>query len=283
MHESRRPDRKSRLALIAGFAGHLLICSAVAARAGHDVFHIFTPAIEEGHWGVELVTGYQSGFPGHTDDDHHHGNVRAASELGLHAYPTHFWMTKVAVEFEREVGGEAEPVAIASKNLFSLERWTPDFMDAGWFTAVSGGLADDATNAIEFGPVITLSSGRAALTLNPFLEKTFGENREEGIGVVYGYRATYSFTETFSIGIEGYGQIENIGDGPASSEQVHRIGPVVYIGAVHGLGHEPHHERHGSTAQTSSHGDWHAEVGVLFGLTQATPDTAVKLNVGLDF
>jgi len=30
-------------------------------------------------------------------------------------------------------------------------------------------------------------------------------------------------------------------------------------------------------------GEWHAEIGVLFGLTEAAPDTALKLNFGLDF
>lgn len=261
----------------------LLLLPGREAQAGHDVFHIFTPAIEQGRWGLEIVNGGQWRFPDHADD-HHHGDVRAATELGVHAYPTHFWMTKIAVEFEREVGGSVEPVAIASKNVLSLRQWTPEFLNVGWFTAVSGALSDEATNAIEFGPVATLSAGRAALTINPFLEQTFGQNREEGIAFVYAVRATYSLSESFSIGVEGYGQIEDIGSGPPISEQVHRIGPVIYFGAVHGLGHEPQHgERHGHASHAAEGGDWHAEIGLLFGLTDGTPDQALKLNVGLDF
>lgn len=254
------------------------------ARAGHDVFHIFTPAIEEGRWGLEVVNAGQRGFPAHSDDEHH-GDVRAASELGLHAYPAHFWMTKIAVEFEREAGGSIEPVAVASKNVLNLGQWTPEFLDVGWFTAVSGTLSDEATNAIEFGPVATLSVGRATLTINPFMEQTFGQNREDGIAFVYAYRATYSLSESFSIGVEGYGQIEDIGSGPPGREQVHRVGPVIYIGALHGLGHEPqhHHENHGEEARASGTDHWHAEVGLLFGLTESTPDQALKLNLGLDF
>ena len=277
MIKSNISRRGLRRLLALTIALQAFLWSAVTARAGQDVFHIFNSAIEEGHWNAELVTGFQSGFPSHRDDDHH-GNVRAASELGLTTYPTHFWMTKVALEFERESGGNFEPVAITSKNVISFDAFTPHNVNAGWFTALTGALSDEGTNAVEFGPVMTLSSGPASLTLNPFLEKTFGHNEEPGIAFVYAYRATYSLSERFSIGMEGYGEIENIGSGPPGSGQVHRIGPVLYFGTVHGLGHEPDHDKH-----STAHGGWHAEVGLLFGLTASTPDEAIKFNTGLDF
>jgi hypothetical protein len=38
---------------------------------------------------------------------------------------------------------------------------------------------------------------------------------------------------------------------------------------------------HGSQEHGGMH--WHAELGLLLGLTTATPDAALKLNIGVDF
>lgn len=274
-----------------------------AARAGHDVFHIFTPAVEAGHVGFELLSTLQEveahGAAAEEEDGDEHGHAmpRTAHEAAVHTGVTSFWMSKLAFTFSREDGERYRADAIASENVF---RFTPQRggpLDLGWFTAVSAGLNGDATNAFEFGPILTLASGPLALTLNPFLEKTFGRKREDGIAFTYGWRATYAFSETFAIGVEGYGEVENIGDAPPVSEQVHRIGPVLYLGHMHGAVHgghsgQSHHQggashgahEHADEAGHPSHGgDLHAEIGLLFGLTQETPDVALKFNIGADF
>ena len=148
-----------------------------------------------------------------------------------------------------------------------------------------------ATNTIEFGPIVSFTAGRASLVLNPFFEKTFGENREEGIAFTYAWRLAYQVAHQLSVGIEGYGEVENLGKAPHFQDQVHRMGPVLYFGTLHGVhssskGHGAHnsvasgHLHHEQAKQ--SRGEWHAEIGVLFGVTKATPDTALKLNVGLE-
>lgn len=275
--------------------------NAGTADAGHSVFHLFTPAIEPGHWGFEALSGFAFGLPGRDDpesDADAHGSPRAAHELALHRGVTSYWQTKLALGLERQDQEDYRATYVATENVI---RFTPPRdgpVDLAWFTSLSAGLDSDVAHSVEFGPIVSWTSGPFALVINPFFEKSFGRNREDGIAFTYGWRATYEITERLSVGIEGYGEIENIADRQRGSEQVHRIGPVLYLGHVHGSSRHARHEdsasdrhapasRHVDDAAASGHSehgsDWHAEVGVLFGLTEATPDAALKLNVGVDF
>lgn len=303
---SPAPPRAHRLA-IASLAAVVLAASGIASRdaeAGHNVFHIFAPAIEAEHQGFEVLSAFYFGLPkeaGHEpgeeeDHGHAHGSIRAAHEIAYHRAVNEHWMSKLALAVDREAGGDYELTGIASENMFRLGPARSDAFDFGWFTALSAGLASGATNAVEFGPVVSLSAGAATLVLNPFFEKTFGDNREEGIAFAYAWRASYELAERFSVGVEGYGEIENIGDAPGVGEQVHRIGPVLYLGHLHGAtrhahaagghgGHTHHGQAHHGDEQGLGRGapQWHAEIGVLFGLTEATADAALKVNIGADF
>ena len=276
--------------------------SAAPAAAGHDVFHIFTPAVEADHWGVEALSTFQDVAGDHDDGDdeteareHGHAHPRAAHEIAVHGGITSFWMTKIAFAFARESGESYTATTIASENVFRLPGRGDGPIDVAWFTALEAGLESGGTNAVVFGPIVTYSAGPFSLTLNPFLEQTFGRNREDGIAFTYGWRMTYSVTDTLGIGIEGYGEVENIASPPTADEQVHRLGPMLYLGHIHGAArsahnHEAEEHGHGGVHTRGTHvfgnehqAEWQSEVGVLFGLTSATPDVALKLNIGADF
>jgi hypothetical protein len=248
------------------------------AAAGHNIFHIFTPAIEAGAWGVEAISAFQSGFPA----DGEHEPVRMAHELAVHTGVNEYWMTKIALGLERPVGGDYEATAIASENTFRLFKPTGSAFDVAMFGALELGIADDATNAVAFGPILSYARGPVAIMINPFFEKSFGRNREDGVEFTYGWRATYQLSDLLSVGVEGYGAIENISNAPPTDEQIHRIGPVLYLGHVHGNPEGAHGAEH-HAHEGNGHAEWHAEIGVLFGMTDATPDTAIKFNIGADF
>lgn len=267
-----------------------MACTA-PAHAGHDIFHIFSPRVQQGEWAVEAISGVQLGLPraadhGGTEEDDGDGHdaghapVRAAHELSAHLDVSDFWMAKAALGFERLSGGDYDVTYAALENVFRFTRWRPAAFDAAWFTSLSGGF-NDTPDAIEFGPVLQLETGPISWVFNPFLEKTFGDNREPGIALSYAWRASTEIAEKLSIGIEGYGAVEDLGNAPATNDQIHRIGPVLYLGEVHG------HQGHASGAHgggAHAHGpEWHGEIGVLFGLTDATPDAALKVNIEAHF
>ena len=145
---------------------------------------------------------------------------------------------------------------VDDKRLFDL--------GVGWFAAVDASLNPHTTNTAFFGPIITLAAQKLSFTANPFLERNFGRNSVEGIAFTYGWQAKYEVGDGFAVGIEAYGRIEHLGDPPPWSEQEHIIGPVVYAEIPLG--------RDFKIAP---------DIGVLFGLTRATPDVALKLNVGI--
>ena len=60
--------------------------------------------------------------------------------------------------------------------------------------------------------------------MNPFFEKTFWQNHEEGIAFLYGWQVRHQVTKNAALGIEGYGRIPDGGGGAAASFQEHRIG-----------------------------------------------------------
>lgn len=295
------PTSDTRRGLAAATCAWLICGFSGSTHAGHSVFHLFTPAVEAGHWGFEALSGVAIGLPGDHHDEadegaHAHGAPRAAHEVALHVGFTSYWQTKLAIGFEREDHDDYRTTYLASENVirFAPPRESP--LDFAWFTAVSAGLDSGVAHAVEFGPIVSWSAGPVALVLNPFLEKTFGDDREDGIAFAYGWRATYEIAERLNVGIEGYGEIENIADAPPGAEQIHRLGPVLYLGHVHGNPaharlhadiHAPGHDdaAHGSgyAHRAQSDGEWHAEIGVLFGLTRETPDAALKFNVGIDF
>lgn len=295
--------------LVAGFLALLAASlTSTGASAGHDVFHIFTPMVERGHWGFEVLTAAQTGLPRQRDHDHDddhddhadHGAVRAAHEIALYVGLTDSWMVKAALGTTREDGDDYIASSLAVENVFRFMPSARGPLDLAWFTALTAGLASGTPNAVEFGPIVSFEQGSLMLVLNPFLEKTFGENRKDGFAFAYAVRATYSLAEGVHIGVEAFGEIENLGNAPPVAGQSHRVGPVLYLGQLHGSGghgllsksdesgyFEAHRQGHASHGQVSTpnstSGEWHTEVGVLFGLTQSTPDVALKLNVGTHF
>lgn len=278
-------------ARVAAFLFATIVTSVTVApvQASQNVFHIFTPTVEAGHWGVEAVAGFNWGRP--SSEGAEKPPPRMAVELGLHAGLTEFWMSKLALGVEED-GGSLAVTSIALENVFRFSRVASAPLDFAWFTALGAGLESGSTNVVEFGPIVSYTVGPASLVLNPFFEKTFGENREEGIAFTYAWRLAYQVSHKLSVGVEGYGEIENLGNTPPVRDQIHRIGPVLYLGTLHGAhsssrGHGAHNSvaggHHHREYAGRGHGEWHAEIGVLFGLTEATPDTALKLNVGIEF
>lgn len=264
----------------------LALCASLllpaGAQASHEVFHVFTPVVEAGDWGAEALSAVRARRAESGDD-----TMRAAHELAVHGGITDFWMAKLAFTVARDDGAGYSLRGLALENVFAPMRGVESLLHIGWFTAVTAGIAPGETNVVELGPIFDLAAGRASLILNPFIEKTFGDNRESGFAFSYAWRATYTLSEQLSLGLEGYGEIAGLGTG-AQAGQVHRIGPVLYLGHVHGARFMAPaaraHAIHGqNAAEHPEHGgEWHAEIGVLIGLP-ATPDAALKVNLGRDF
>jgi hypothetical protein len=158
-----------------------------------------------------------------------------------------------------------------------------DGIGVAWFQAVEAAIARDETNATIFGPTIVARAGKTELALNPFFERSFGQNHTSGIDFLYGWQARHELTQHVSIGFEGYGRIPDLGNGMPLDFQEHRIGPVLILRTAFDGAAGP--SRAGAlTASPAGHETTaDLELGVLFGLTEATSDLAFKANVHFNY
>ncbi len=156
---------------------------------------------------------------------------------------------------------------------------------AGYGIATRGGNADE----IEFGPIIDYEVGKLALTLNPFLTAQVGENKQtDGLGFQYGWRAEYEVAQNWGLGVEMFGEIEDLTSTGPFESQNHSIGPTLFYNPgkedenVGGEGDDDEAEKKkegGGPAEM----EFSLNVGVQFGLTDVTSDTALKFQGELDF
>ena len=155
----------------------------------------------------------------------------------------------------------------------------------GYGFATRGGEADE----IEFGPIIELASGNALLTINPLFGAQVGDNREtDGLGFEYGWRAQYNFAKKWAVGAEMFGEIEDLSNAGSFDDQNHSLGPTLFympggggdddIGNGNGDDDDNNHK-----VARPAEMEFSMNVGVQFGLTDVTSDTALKFQGSLSF
>ena len=154
----------------------------------------------------------------------------------------------------------------------------------GYGFATRGGEADE----IEFGPIIELASGNALLTINPLFGAQVGDNREtDGLGFEYGWRAQYNFAKKWAVGAEMFGEIEDLSNAGSFDDQNHSLGPTLFYmpgggGDDIGNGNGDDDDNNHKVARPAEM-EFSMNVGVQFGLTDVTSDTALKFQGSLSF
>ncbi|MGH6825765.1 hypothetical protein [Methyloceanibacter sp.] len=224
-----------------------------------DVFSVDEPEVEKGAQEVEVNAAVQNGFPVNADP------IRYSMELE-YTYGVTKWLSlSPLVDFDKPDGDNFHATVAGIESV-----WFPvevgKLLTLAWFSEVEWGVHHDETNSATFGPIIQFGHDKASLIFNTYLEKSFGRNHEEGTEFTYQWQAKASVSERLALGIEGFGVVPNIADSPGIDFQEHRIGPVIY------------YEKELSDERTFA-----IDGGVLFGLTEATPNVTGKLNASLAF
>ncbi len=243
-----------------------------------QTFHIKEADFEAGQWNVESINAALQGFPSNAE------RSRTGHELGIGYGITAAWQLKGLISFNTPDHETTKLQRAIMENIVVLRALEEGKNGIGvaWFQAVEAAIARDATNATIFGPTIIMRQGKTELALNPFFEKSFGQNHTQGVDFLYGWQARRELSEHVSIGLEGYGRVPDIGNGVPLDFQEHRIGPVLILKS--GLGGAPSGpSRVGASAATGHGTSADLELGVLFGLTEATSDVAFKANVHFNY
>ena len=247
-----------------------------------QTFHVKEADFEKGEWTVESINASQHRFPANAD------RIHTGHEIGLGYGVSAFWQVKGLLAFNTPEGEGIRVQRGLIENIFVLRALPSEANGIGtaWFQSIEVALDREETNATTFGPIFLGRAGKLEVALNPFFAQTFGQNREEGIAFVYGWQVRQEITKTLSLGIEGYGKMPDVAGGSPIEFQEHRIGPVLILetelqkASQTGLGRSG---MGASMAKPAGNPGAVLELGILFGMTEATADLTGKANLHFTF
>jgi hypothetical protein len=261
-------------------------------------FEIQESEVEKGETEIEYRGAVHSGVPKGDDDDggdddevgeleeeEEGEGVRQSHEFEFQYGLTDRILLSASVATDEPIdgnfglaGGELE----GQYELIEREGGVIGFAIIGAYGfAARGGEADE----IEFGTITELASGPLLLTVDQFFTAEVGDNRESGgLGFEYGWRAEYKVARSWGVGVEMFGEIEQLAHSGPFDDQNHSIGPTLFYNPgdgddnIGGLGNDDDDEIAGEPEM-----EFVFNVGVQLGLTDATSDTALKFQGGLEF
>lgn len=291
-----------RLALTAAVsalaAAGLTISTTKSALAE---FEIQESGVEKGEVELEYRGAVHSGFPksereeaeeseeeGALEEEEEGEFLRQSHDFEIQYGITERWMVSVGLSADEPLDGDFDLSSVEVELQYEIVERKGNGLGlaftGGYGFATLGGEADE----IEFGPIVELASGKLLLTLNPLFAAQVGEHREtDGLGFEYGWRAQYNVAKKWAVGAEMFGEIEDLSNSGSWDEQTHSIGPTLFYmpggddddDNGNGNGGDDDERKVGGPPEK----EISLNVGVQFGLTDVTSDTAVKFQGSLGF
>jgi hypothetical protein len=287
---------RRRLGLLSAISAGVLAWSTLGPTApAFAEFEIQESQVEKGeieleyrgavHWGLPTAEpeAAEDGEEGEEEEDE--APLRQSHDFEFQWSVTDRWMFSTALATDQPRGDKFGVSSVELELQYELIEREGDGLGLSWLgaygIATRGGEADE----IEFGPIVELASGPLLLTLNPFLTSQVGANREtDGLGFEYGWRAEYGVAKRWGVGVEMFGEIEDLANAGPFDDQEHSIGPTLFFKPG---GADDEGNGHGDDDDETMSGppemEFSLNVGVQFGLTDVTSDTALKFQGALEF
>ena len=285
-----------RLALFLGFFALALAALIAGNRSALAEFEIQESGVEKGEVELEYRGAVHDGFPrtereeaeegeegGALEEEEEGEFLRQSHDFEFQYGITNRFMFSTTLGTDEPLDEDFDLSSVELELQYELvEREGNGFGLAfigAYGCATRGGEADE----IEFGPIMELGSSGFLLTTNTFFVGQVGEHREtDGLGFEYGWRAQQKFAKKWAVGAEMFGEIEDLSQAGSFDDQNHSIGPTLFFNP----GEDDDEGGNGDDEDRVAEGPemvLSLNVGVQFGLTDATSDTAVKFQGGLAF
>ena len=219
------------------------------AHATHKVYY---PTVEEGETEFELR--------GHTtfDNDTSQRNEQKY-KIGVGRGFNSFWFSEIYGEVEKPAGADSyEMESFEWENLFQLTEQGKYWADWGFLIEYSKARESGEPDKIALTPIMQKQLARDLVTLNLTFEKQSGDNAADKWQLAYAWQYRLQGSRKLEYGLEGYGELGEVTDWNSSSDQVHQVGPAIF----------------GKLKTASGHA-WKYAVGLLAGLTSATPSATL--------
>jgi hypothetical protein len=288
-----------RLSAAIAAAGLMLVAGTKSVLAE---FEIQEAEVEKGEIEIEYRGAYHWGIPRAAEGVEEFGlevnDTRQSHDIELQMGINEWLMISVVGVFEQPLGGDLQARAVEAEFQFELIERKGDgvglAVQGEYESAINHGAQEDGEpNEFAMGPIVELAKGPLLLTLNPLFGKQIGTFADqEGLGFEYGWRGAYDVNTRWALAVEMFGEIEDLANAGSFDDQVHSIGPTILIN----FGGDEEDEGGGNNGPVANaNGDddskhigppqmaFSMNVGVQFGLTNATSDTALKFQGALQF
>ncbi len=204
-----------------------------------------------------------------TDDKDSNKAGEAEFAVAIGYGVTDFWFFEIESEWARDPGSRFKHKVLGLENRFQILPQGEYLLDVGFYAKYEFGTRKNAADELTLGPIFQHDVGDFRFTANPFLSVEVDGGTDAAPEFKYGLRAQYLLHKAFMPSVEFHGNTGEIIASKRQSEQTHQLGPVV-SGSL-------------SAAPLGLPGKFGYEIGVLFGLTDATPDQTYKAKLEYEF
>ena len=275
--QSLRGTSRGRYAVIG-----LALAGAGVLAPLHPVLAEFEiPGVDAERGAVEIEYRGAShwGLPKQAEDDDE-VPLRQSHEVEFQLGITDFLMLRVTANIEEPDGESMELVSFGLEAQFVLKPRNDGTFGLAFmlgYGPTSNFVDVDEPDEFEFGPVMELASERWLLTANPRLVEQLGEFADQdGLGFEYATQLKYQFADRWAVAALMFGEIETLAHAGPFETQSHVLGPSLYFSN----GAEEGGEVDGDDLRQT---EWQVGVGVLFELTDATADTALRVTASVEY
>jgi len=228
------------------------------------------------HWGLPKPEAKDEG--GAIDDEAADIPLRQSHDFEPQWGVTDRWMVSFTLTATQPKGDDLEVTAVEFETQYELIEREGNGVGLAVIAAYGQATVSDEANEIEFGPIVEWAKGPLLLTSNTFFTDQVGDNADtDGLGFDYGWRADCAVAKHWGIGVEMFGEIEDLSNAGSFNDQVHSIGPTLFYNP--GGNDDDVDEKIAGPAEM----EFSLNVGVQFGLTDVTSDTALKFQGSLAF
>jgi hypothetical protein len=258
-------------------------------------FEIQESGVEKGTVELEYRGAVHWGFPKAEKEDASDGGdegaleaqegpLRQSHDLELQYGISDRWLFSTTLTADQPLGENFNVSSVELGLQYELIQRTGNGIGFAFQTEYGFGTRPGDPDEFAFGPILELATGKLLITLNPLFTEQVGENAtNDGLGFENRWRAEYDFAKHWGVGVEMFGGIEDLSNSWPFESQNHSLGPTLFYNPGEdddeGAGQADDDEKVAGPAKM----DFSLNVGVQFGLTDATSDTALKFQGSLAF
>ena len=258
----------------------LLAPVRASAQFDQESFYVRQPEVEQG---VTEIEEHGAVFSGPTTEE----NLGQSHEIEATYGLTDRWQFMVEGFLEQPLHENLQGTEVEFGAQYEMIKRQGDGFDLAFRTEYEAELEHDEADAILFGPIIKYVQGRASTTFDAFFTGQVGPKADtEGLGLQYNWQFRYELNPRFALGVEAFGNIEDLTNPGSFNSQPHRVGPVIYINfgeETDGSIAEKRESEETEHEQKTEEPELKVAAGILFGLTHVTSDVTYKLDAEVEF